>query len=135
MTPIELHRLAGAVSCLRPDWPPASVQTFIAKHFTHRPLRDIAVALAYVAADPDSSTPARVLEAGPWWQAAATTDVPTTRNDCPTHPLHGLRVDPRTGEETCAGCWADDNADEHATATFDRRPRHATPDSATGETA
>lgn len=120
MTKLELHRLAGAIATLRPDWPPASLQTFLERHFTHRPLRDIAVALVACALDPDTSTPARVLEPGPWWQMAATRDVPTARNTCPDHPHHGARVDPRTGDRTCAGCWADRNGDT-ASVTFRRQ--------------
>lgn len=122
MTPIQLHRLAGAIATLRPDWPPQSIQTFLEKHFTHRPLRDIAVALTYVAVDPTTTTPARVLEAGPWWQSAATRDVPTAVNDCPTHPHTALWVDNRTSASECSGCRNDRRADETATATFDRKP-------------
>lgn len=67
MTPIELHRLAGAVAILRPDWPAASLQTFLERNLAHRPLRDATVALIACALDPATSTPARVLEPGPWW--------------------------------------------------------------------
>lgn len=107
MTKTELHRLAGALATLRPDWAPQSVQTFLERHLAHRPYRDAALALVYVAVDPDTVTPARVLEAGPWWQAANTRDVPTPRITCADHPLAATRTDPRTGEQTCGGCHAD----------------------------
>jgi acyl-CoA synthetase (NDP forming) len=107
MTKIELHRLAGAIATLRPDWAPQSLQTFLERNLANRAYRDVALALAYVAVDPDTATPARVLEPGPWWSAAATRDVPTARNICLTHPLSAIRTDPHTGEQTCAGCHAD----------------------------
>lgn len=122
MTPIELHRLAGAIATLRPDWPASSLQTFIERHFAHRAARDVAVAMAYVALDPATEKPGRVLEAGPWWQAAATSDVPTARNTCPRHPLAPMRIDPRTGHATCAGCHVDQQADDSTAAHFDRKP-------------
>lgn len=122
MTPIELHRLAGAIATLRPDWPASSLQTFLDRHFAYRPIRDVAVALTYVALDPDTTNPGRVLEAGPWWQASATSDVPRTINDCPRHPEHGLRIDTRTGNSTCAGCHVDAHADD-SSAIHDRGGR------------
>lgn len=109
MTKTEAARLAAAVSILRPDWPTASLQTFIDTHLAHRPLRDAAVALTWTATDPDTKTPARVLEAGPWWTAARTHDVPTNVNTCQLHPLAQIRID-HHGEQTCAGCYADINA-------------------------
>lgn len=121
MTPLELHRLAGAIATLRPDWPAASLQTFIARHFEHRPLRDIALALVAVALDPATTTPARALNAGPWWQTAATSARPTLVNDCPRHPEAQIRVDARTGATSCGGCHADAAADQ-TPATFTRRP-------------
>jgi hypothetical protein len=122
MTPIELHRLAGAIATLHPGWPAASLQTFLERHFTHRPLRDIAVALTFVACDPDTTSPGRVLEAGPWWSTAATRDVPAVPNNCPQHQLANVHLDPVTGSRTCAGCHVDRRADDTATARFDRRP-------------
>jgi hypothetical protein len=63
----EIARLAAAVNLLRPDWPAASIQTFIASKHAHRPLQDLAPALVAVAADPTSTTPARIDSPGPWW--------------------------------------------------------------------
>lgn len=111
MTKTEATRLAAAVAVLRPDWPEPSLRTFIGQHLAHRAYRDVSVALAWVATDPDTHTPARVLEAGPWWQASRTADVPRAGNDCPRHPFAGIRVDHR-GRQVCAGCYADEHADE-----------------------
>ena len=94
MTESEIERLAGAVSMLRPDWPAGSVKRFIMlrPELANRPLRDLALALAWVALDPTSTTPARVLEAGPWWQLLrpdhAATAPTITAPDCPDHPGH-----------------------------------------------
>src|SRR5690606_24893959 len=66
--------------------------------------RDVAVAMAWVAADPESKTPARVLEAGPWWAATGHGDNPET----PTAPkLDTLRCD------RCGGIKPEGD-DEHA---------------------
>lgn len=88
MSQTEAHRLAAAIHALRPDWPLASLSAFIAKSLMDRPHRDAAVALAWIATDPTTQTPARVLEAGPWWRAVmadnGTISAVTTR--CPEHP-------------------------------------------------
>lgn len=107
MTRTEAARLAAAVNLLRPDWPTRSLETFIGEHLAGRPLRDATVALIWVATDPDTKTPKRALEPGPWWQAAVTRDVPTAHNPCELHPLAAIRIDARSGEQTCAGCHAD----------------------------
>ncbi len=72
----EIDRLAAAINTLRPDWPRTSLKTFIRTRLNDRPLRDVTIALAWIAADPDTDTPARVLEAGPWWQAILITAAP-----------------------------------------------------------
>lgn len=67
----EITRLAAAVNALRPDWPHASLVTFISRDLSHRAYRDVAVVLSWVACDPATQTPRRVLEQGPWWDAVA----------------------------------------------------------------
>ena len=68
----EIERIAHAANALRPDWPIGSIRTLLSKpELAHRPRRDVAVALTWVACESKSKTPARVLEAGPWWQAVA----------------------------------------------------------------
>lgn len=70
MNDLEITRVAAAIHELRPDWPASSLRTLIAKHMANKPRRDVTVALAWVACESGTSTPGRVLEAGPWWRAA-----------------------------------------------------------------
>lgn len=65
----EIGRISAAVNALRPDWPTSSVRTLIETKLKTRTRRDVAVALTWVACDSTTKTPARVLEAGPWWNA------------------------------------------------------------------
>lgn len=68
----QADRIAAAVNMLRPDWPTRSIRKLLDRPtLAGRPLRDVAVALTWVACDPGSATPARVTTAGPWWTAAA----------------------------------------------------------------
>lgn len=67
----EAQRIAASVHALRPDWPTSSLLTLIRKNLIDRPRRDVAVALTWVACETTTHTPARVLEQGPWWRAAA----------------------------------------------------------------
>jgi len=84
------ERIAQATHAYRPEWPIPSLMTFLARpEVRERPSRDVALALAYVAHDPQTVTPARVLEAGPWWSLTRPQDKPTVSvvvNDCPEHP-------------------------------------------------
>ena len=66
----EAERIAHAINAYRPSWPVASLVTFIGRHHQHRPERDVLIALAWVAADPATTSPGRINEAGPWWEAA-----------------------------------------------------------------
>lgn len=81
----EAERIAAAVHVLRPDWPTSSLLTLLRKNLMDRPRRDVLVALAWVSAEPATSTPARVLESGPWWRAAAV-DGDTTGRREPYNP-------------------------------------------------
>lgn len=110
MNQTEAHRLTAAVCALRPDWPLASVSGWIAKNLLDRPYRDAAVALTWVATDPETKTPARVLEAGPWWRAVvaggeATVSAITTM--CGEHPSERAL--------NCRQCEADAQTADHAT--------------------
>ena len=86
----EIERIAAAVNVLRPDWPASSLRTLLAKpELAKRPRRDVAVALAWIACESTTKTPARVLEAGPWWIATnAEGNRVRTSYDiaCPDHP-------------------------------------------------
>lgn len=81
----EIDRIAAAISQLRPDWPAASIATLIHRHpdLAARPRRDVAVALAWVACQAETATPARVLEAGPWWRATNAEDSTARRDVVP----------------------------------------------------
>lgn len=70
-TPLESARLAAAINLLRPDWPVPSIRTLIETKHLNRPVHDLAVALVWVATDPETRTPARINEAGPWWAVVA----------------------------------------------------------------
>lgn len=71
MNETEADRIAAAINVLRPDWPTASLRSLIGRpDLMRRPRRDVAVALTWVACESSTKTPARVLEAGPWWKAA-----------------------------------------------------------------
>jgi hypothetical protein len=71
----EAEKLARAINALRPDWPTNSLMALLAE-LRRWPLRDLTVALAWVAVDQDvdgnyiSQTPARVKEQGPWIEDA-----------------------------------------------------------------
>lgn len=66
----DAQRIAAAISQARPDWPARQILTLINSKLADRPRRDVFVALAWIAAESDSTTPYRVLESGPWWKAA-----------------------------------------------------------------
>jgi hypothetical protein len=81
----EISHLAQAINDLRPDWPAASLRTFLHRpELVNRPYRDVAVALTWIATDTKldgtwaSDKPARLLENGPWWVAAASGTTRTT---------------------------------------------------------
>lgn len=76
----DIERIAAAMNQLRPDWPVNSLRTFIAKNLATRARRDVAVALAWVACESNTASPARVLENGPWWKAAGVTGELTPRH-------------------------------------------------------
>ena len=68
----EKDRIAAALNQARPDWPIKSIRTMLDRpQLSDRPRRDVFVALAWIACEPGTATPARVIEAGPWWKAAA----------------------------------------------------------------
>lgn len=67
----DRDRIAAAMNAVRPDWPINSLRTLLDRpQLADRPRRDVFVALAWVACETATATPARVLEAGPWWRAA-----------------------------------------------------------------
>ena len=99
----ERQRIAAAINQMRPDWPIKSLLTLLdGKQLANRPRRDVAVALAWIAADMDTKTPARVLEDGPWWRA-------TTAADDRAWNAHQSTLRPPKRDEACRrhpGEWA-----------------------------
>lgn len=73
MTKDEITRLAAALNQLRPDWGAPELRSFIWKNLAERPLLDATLALMWIATDPQTRTPARVLASGPWWSATRPT--------------------------------------------------------------
>lgn len=65
LTRHEAERLAASIHAIRPEWPVGSLLTFIKRHET-KPLLDLSLGLMWVALLPDTKTPARVDEQGPW---------------------------------------------------------------------
>ena len=67
----EATRIAHAMNAARPDWPIKQLETLLGDlRISHRPRRDVFVAMAWVASEADTTSPYRVLESGPWWKAA-----------------------------------------------------------------
>jgi hypothetical protein len=92
----EIDRIAAMANALRPDWPLASLRSLLAKPMlARRTRRDVAVALAWVACESATKTPARILEAGPWWLATNAdgqrTGKASYNQPC---PLHADQVQP-----------------------------------------
>lgn len=80
----EIDRIADALHHARPDWPAKQLRTLLADpKMADRPRRDVFVALAWVACESGTASPYRVLEAGPWWKAAAV-DGGTANNPRPS---------------------------------------------------
>lgn len=76
----EAEQIASAISIIRPDWYQASLVALLGKH-QHRPARDVMLALAWIAYDPQTTSPGRINADGPWWGAgrlAGTTDMTAT---------------------------------------------------------
>ena len=94
MNDYEIEKIAHAVNVLRPDWPVRSLITLMNRaELKNRPRRDVLVAFAWISSEPKTSNPGRVLEAGPWWKAAAietpSSSVrypPKAVDECATHP-------------------------------------------------
>lgn len=113
MNDAEIERIAAAINVARPDWPLSSLITLLKRpELAYRPRRDVFVALAWVASETATQTPARVIEAGPWWKAVAvdssqalTRYPPKRGEDCTQHP----------GEwpDSCRGCASERLAPVH----------------------
>lgn len=86
----EIERIAAAANQLRPDWPIAQLRTLLkGDGLVNRPRRDVSVALAWIACEAGTSSPYRVLEAGPWWRAAGVEGTIAPR---PPRPMSACRT-------------------------------------------
>lgn len=102
----EAQRIAAAANAMRPDWPTASVLTMIKRSLMERPRRDVAVALAWIACESNTASPARVLEQGPWWKAAGTEGSATQREP---YDRGGTCSTCSLPHEKCRRVWGDDH--------------------------
>jgi len=103
----EIERIAAAANQLRPDWPIAQLRTLLkGDGLVNRPRRDVSVALAWVACEAGTSSPYRVLEAGPWWRAAGVEGQSTK----PTEPENHDRCSTcALAKDRCRSLYADDH--------------------------
>jgi hypothetical protein len=114
----EAERIAAAMHEARPDWPTSSVLTLIRKSLLDKPRRDVFVALAWVASEPNSHTPARVLESGPWWRAAGVEGATSKREQ----PGRDERCSVCSeAHAKCRQVWADDHEFEAASTAAKRK--------------
>lgn len=94
MIPAEMDRWAGALHIIRPDWPMTSLKTFATKNLIPTPYRDALITAVWVAADPTTRSPARMLEDGPWQRAITPIDAKPRpqpyRPDRPDNPADRL---------------------------------------------
>lgn len=103
----EIERIAAAINRLRPDWPKTSLETLLRKpELRNRPRRDVAVALAWVACEAQTVTPARVLEAGPWWKAAGVEGQAARREPFDRGTFCGIC---HLQRDRCRALWPDDH--------------------------
>ena len=114
----ERDRIAAAMNQARPDWPTRQLRTLLdSPQLVDRPRRDVFVALAWVASEAGTATPYRVLEAGPWWKAAAI-DATTSSNRDNPEPHERCSVC-SLSEGRCRQVWANDH--DFEPATIDRK--------------
>lgn len=103
----ERDRIAAAMHQARPDWPLKSIRTMLDRpQLADRPRRDVFVALAWVACEPATRSPARVLEAGPWWKAAGVEGQAQQREPFDRSTFCGICGEPR---DRCELKWAGDH--------------------------
>lgn len=106
MNETEIGRIAAAAAMLRPDWPASSIRTLLQRpELINRPRRDVAVALTWVACETATKTPARVLEAGPWWTASPEGG---PRQRAPYDPSSTCAICSQSQSE-CRRRWHDDH--------------------------
>lgn len=89
----ELAKIAAVANVLRPDWPARSILKCLSIHtgtkLAGKTYRDVLHAMVEVAIDPETKYPARVIEAGPWWQITRPLHPATPTPNAPICPDHG----------------------------------------------
>jgi hypothetical protein len=113
----QIQKLATAANLLRPDWPTNSLVTYLMKAHAARPFQDLATALTFIALDPETKSPARLEQNGPWWKA-----VQVAAGSGPVTATPGPGDEPacdRVGHEhelarNCRACAAERLADTEA---------------------
>lgn len=112
----QIEAVASAMHTLRPEWPHRSLVTFLEKHHSSRPYRDLAVAGAYVATDPKTKTPELLNQQAPWTAvgrmnvaAGNSTSAPPGPGvaRCPLHPWEATRCRCCRSDYLAAGHWPD----------------------------
>jgi hypothetical protein len=109
ITRAEAERIAAGVHAVRPDWPLAQLMTLIGE-LRDWPMRDLDVALHYVATDQDidgawaSKTPYRVKEQGPWRNIGASEGNLQAARDRAARELAERKQDIRTRTSDVANC-------------------------------
>lgn len=103
----EAEQIAAAINVIRGDWPTKQIVTILGRH-QHRPARDAMIALAWIAWEPDTISPARIDADGPWWAAGRLAGISEPTYTPPASaehlcPMHGDR-------QPCRGCAADRKA-------------------------
>jgi hypothetical protein len=100
MNRAEAEQIASAITHIRPDWLRTSLITMLARHH-HRPARDVALALIWVAYDPDTRGPGRIDADGPWWH---TSRLAATDQDTRPPYLADTRCPKHGDREPCLPC-------------------------------
>lgn len=111
----EAERLAASIHHIRPDWPIPQLMTLIGECVSW-PLRDLGVALAYVALDQDmlgewvSRSPYRVKEHGPWLTVGIGSAEAEAARERSARELAQRRADIAARKQAVDQCaWCDDH--------------------------
>lgn len=79
---------------VRPDWLVASLVNLL-HEFRAKPVRDVHLALLWIAYDPATKTPGRLREDGPWWHLGERSG--SVADVIPAHQLRRPTWDPTPG--------------------------------------
>jgi len=105
----ERQRLAAMGNALRPDWPARSLYTLLTNDpaLANRSYNELVCAAADCWSDPDTKTPKRLGEPGPWWikhiaKSAKTLNANAIRRcpDCGGYHSPACECDPPENERS-----------------------------------